>query len=158
MTVYAKVEMIGGPVLAYPYTFRLLRKDNPNVSFPRNPTDARLADWGVVAVTGSPKPLPTNTEDPVEVTPVWSGLELVQTWAMTPVSPEEASQRQKAQRNVDERAEISADAFVAQFIGMTPDEVDVYLDANTKNVAEMRVFIKRLARMVLLLARREFED
>jgi hypothetical protein len=39
-----------GVVEKYPYSIGLLRKDNPNTSFPKKPSDAVLADHGVYPV------------------------------------------------------------------------------------------------------------
>jgi hypothetical protein len=36
-----------GAVEKYPYSIGALRKDNPNVSFPKNPSAETLAEWGV---------------------------------------------------------------------------------------------------------------
>jgi hypothetical protein len=34
----------------YPYTIDLLRKDNPQTSFPENPTKELLSEWNVYAI------------------------------------------------------------------------------------------------------------
>ena len=39
-----------GEVEKYPYSIGLLRKDNPNTSFPKTPKDAILVDYGVYPV------------------------------------------------------------------------------------------------------------
>lgn len=39
-----------GQVEKYPYSIGLLQKDNPNTSFPKNPSDATLAGYGVYPV------------------------------------------------------------------------------------------------------------
>jgi len=39
-----------GVVEKYPYSIGLLRKDNPSTSFPKKPSDAVLADYGVYPV------------------------------------------------------------------------------------------------------------
>ena len=39
-----------GQVEKYPYSIGLLRKDNPNTSFPKKPSDATLAEYGVYPV------------------------------------------------------------------------------------------------------------
>ena len=39
-----------GQVEKYPYSIGLLRKDNPDTSFPKNPSDDTLADFGVYPV------------------------------------------------------------------------------------------------------------
>lgn len=50
------VKANNGVAEIYPYSIGLLRKDNPNTSFPKNPSDELLAEWGVfhVAVVEDP--------------------------------------------------------------------------------------------------------
>jgi hypothetical protein len=38
------------------YSLGMLRRDNPNTSFPKNPTDALLAEWGVYPYTVPERP------------------------------------------------------------------------------------------------------
>lgn len=56
------------------------------------------------------------------------------------------------------RNAIKIDAFVQSFIAMTPAEVDAYVQANVNNLADAKSLLKKLSVMVLLLARREFQD
>jgi hypothetical protein len=49
---YVKIEN-GVPTL---YTFNQLKQDNPNVSFPREPSASILADYGVYILQDDPKP------------------------------------------------------------------------------------------------------
>ena len=51
-----------------------------------------------------------------------------------------------------------ADAFVQQFVEMTPAEVAAWFDANVTDLASARTAMKRMALMLLLLAKREFRD
>jgi hypothetical protein len=50
------VKTTNDVVEIYPYSIGLLRKDNPNTSFPKTPTDELLADWGVFPVTVAADP------------------------------------------------------------------------------------------------------
>ncbi len=52
--MYAKIN--GGTVEKFPYTFGDLRKDNPNVSFPKNITSGIMQKYGMVGVLEGPKP------------------------------------------------------------------------------------------------------
>ena len=52
--MYAKIN--GGTVVKFPYTFGDLRKDNPNVSFPKNITQGVMQKYGMVGVLEGPKP------------------------------------------------------------------------------------------------------
>jgi hypothetical protein len=55
--MYAKIN--SGTVVKFPYTFGDLRKDNPNVSFPKNITQGIMQKYGMVGVLEGPKPTPT---------------------------------------------------------------------------------------------------
>lgn len=45
------VKVTNGAVDQYPYTVGDLRRDNPNTSFPKRPSDDLLASWGLYPVT-----------------------------------------------------------------------------------------------------------
>ena len=49
-------------VETFPYSLGLLRKDNPNTSFPKNPSDSLLAEWDVYPVTVGDKPTHVSYE------------------------------------------------------------------------------------------------
>ena len=55
--MYAKIN--GGTVVKFPYTFGDLRKEHPNVSFPKNITQGVMQKYGMVGVLEGPKPTPT---------------------------------------------------------------------------------------------------
>lgn len=55
--MYAKIN--GGTVEKFPYTFGDLRKEHPNVSFPKNITQGIMQKYGMVGVLEGPKPTPT---------------------------------------------------------------------------------------------------
>ena len=82
----------------YPYTIGQLRRDNPNTSFPRNPSSETLAHFGVYPVTRKDRPehddiTQTVTEDqPKFVSGKWQ-----QAWTVSDASAEQVEQR-KAQR------------------------------------------------------------
>lgn len=52
--MYAKIN--GGTVTKFPYTFGDLRKDHPNVSFPKNITQGVMQKYGMVGVLEGPQP------------------------------------------------------------------------------------------------------
>ena len=52
--MYAKIS--GNTVTQFPYTFGDLRRNNPNVSFPKQPSDALLASYGVYPVVQGDRP------------------------------------------------------------------------------------------------------
>lgn len=55
------------------------------------------------------------------------------------------------------RAELKQDAFVQQFIAMTPADVRTYVDANVTDLASAKVLLRRMAVMLLLLAKAEYK-
>ena len=55
--MYAKIN--GGTVVKFPYTFGDLRKDHPNVSFPKNITAGIMQKYSMVGVLEGPKPSTT---------------------------------------------------------------------------------------------------
>jgi len=64
------VKVTGSTVEQYPYSLGLLRKDNPNTSFPKKPSVSDMAAFGAYPVT--------------EVTPsLGDGQKLVKTWTPT---------------------------------------------------------------------------
>lgn len=64
------VKATGNTVEQYPYSVGLLRKDNPNTSFPKKPSASDMAAFGVHPVT--------------EASPtVGDGQKLVKTWTPT---------------------------------------------------------------------------
>ena len=46
--MYVKIN--NGVIEHYPYSVERLRSDNPNVSFPKEPSDELLSEWGVFPV------------------------------------------------------------------------------------------------------------
>lgn len=79
MTAYVRAD--GATIVAYPYSFALLRADHPNVSFPREPTPELLAEYGVFPVAASTPPAEEGKR-PEETTPVFLKGEWVQGWVM----------------------------------------------------------------------------
>jgi hypothetical protein len=87
-----------GTAETYPYSIGQLRKDNPQVSFPKNPTDALLASYNVFPVTATERPsYDPITQNLTEGAPalfdgVWARI-----WAVIEATPEEVAQRQADQ-------------------------------------------------------------
>lgn len=92
-------------VETFPYSIGALRRDNPNTSFPRNPSDTVLASWNVFPVVDRPAPpFDPATENCNQVYPTLENGEWIMTWQVTPASAEEI-----AQRFADKSAEVRAD-------------------------------------------------
>jgi hypothetical protein len=87
-------------VETYPYSIGALRRDNPNTSYPRNPSDAVLASWNVFPVTDEPTPAYNPaTQNCNQVNPTLIDGKWVMTWAVTPATPEEIAERTSAKES-----------------------------------------------------------
>jgi len=76
--------------VATEYSLNELRKDNPNVSFPKVPTEETLAEYGVHPVSELPRPKADVVEKGpiVNINGAW-----VQTWAERPYTDAEKRSR-----------------------------------------------------------------
>ena len=73
------------------YTIGQLRRDNPQVSFPKKISDATLAEYDVYPLVENAKPsYDPTTEKVVEGTPVRQGNRYIQMWSVFPATPEES--------------------------------------------------------------------
>ena len=80
----------------YPYTLGNLRKDKPNVSFPKNPSDDQLAPFNVFRVERTDQPsFNEATQRCQEVNPVFQGGKWIQTWSVVSIPAAEQEQRTK---------------------------------------------------------------
>jgi hypothetical protein len=87
-----------GTAETYPYSIGQLRKDNPQVSVPKNPTDALLASYDVFPVTSAERPVyDPITQNLTEAAPTLADGVWTQVWAVTGATPEEIAQRQTDQ-------------------------------------------------------------
>ena len=143
-----------GTVETYPYTYAMLRKAHSQTSFPRDPGDW-MVEWGVYPVTPTERPAYDLNFDIVEGTPINIGGVWTQVWEQVPASPEKIAARQQEAADEAAREEVKIDAFVQNFLAFTPASLDAYIDANIANLAQMRTLVKRLAKMLLILARNE---
>jgi hypothetical protein len=81
----------------FPYSIGNLRRDNPNVSFPRNPSDTLLASYDVFpVVTQAPPEHDPVTQNLNQATPTLVDGQWLQTWEVTDASAEEITERQRA--------------------------------------------------------------
>lgn len=94
MHIYAPNETVE----KYPYSIGQLRKDNPQVSFPKTPTDALLASYNVFPVARTERPVyDPITQNMTEGTPALVEGVWTQVWVVTDATAEEVEQR-KAQQ------------------------------------------------------------
>jgi len=84
-------------VKTFPYLISDLRRDNPNVSYPLNPSDTVLASWDVFPVIDKPTPdYNPATQNCNQVNPTLIEGKWVMTWAVTPATPEQITERTSA--------------------------------------------------------------
>ena len=88
--------IVDGVVHKYPYTIGMLRKDNPNTSFPKRPDNELLAQWGMQVVAKTDRPDVDYKKNVSEGTPVLVGDQWTQVWNVTDATAEEIAER-KAQ-------------------------------------------------------------
>ena len=114
--IHAKV--IDGAISAYPYSFGNLRKDNSNVSFPKDFFERgnELADFNVVKIVATDKPSKKGWVS-VEETPSFSGGVWSQNWKLV---PKDASDVTIAE--VEETDKPVQDGYTAE--ESTPELVD----------------------------------
>ena len=90
--MYAKIS--NGAVDQYPYTVGDLRRDNPNTSFPKRPSDELLAEWGVYPVSFQDDPSfdDRTQKASTETTPVLVDNSWVIQWSVTNKTADEISE------------------------------------------------------------------
>jgi hypothetical protein len=82
-----------GRVEKYPYSFQQLRADNPQVSFPADPSDEALAEWGIVPVLPLEAPEGYPTKNVEEGIPEPQNGKYYQTWLVTDATAEQVAAR-----------------------------------------------------------------
>ena len=81
-------------VETFPYSIGDLRRDNPNTSFPRNPSNDVLADWNVFPVIDRPAPEhDPATQNCTQINPTLEDGEWVMTWQVSDASTDEIATR-----------------------------------------------------------------
>lgn len=83
-------------VLKHPYSVAELRADNPQVSFPAEPPDALLAEFGVFPCVEIGKPTISYTQNVAKIFNQVNGV-WTQDWGTTDASPEEIAERTRQQ-------------------------------------------------------------
>jgi len=81
------------------YTIGQLRRDNPQVSFPKNIPDATLAEYDVYPLTATERPsYDPITQNLTEGTPALIKGVWTQVWEISEATPEEIGERKAEQR------------------------------------------------------------
>lgn len=82
------------------YSIGQLRRDNPNVSFPKNPPDSLLAEWDVYPLVESERPDYDNLSQKIsESSPILSDGKWTQQWVVENLPQEDAENRVRSRRN-----------------------------------------------------------
>lgn len=89
------VKATNGAIVQYPYSVGLLRRDNPNTSFPKTISDEVLAEFGVYEVKSPPAPDHDPETHFVEYAPVptFVGGAWVYAPSVRPLSAEQIAER-----------------------------------------------------------------
>jgi len=125
-------------VETFPYSIGNLRRDNPNTSFPRNPSDELLAEWNVFPVVKQDPPtFDAATQDLNETNPTLSSNQWLQTWSVTAASSDEI-----AQRTTDKQADVRAQRN--QLIAETDWVVVMAKETGTNIPAAMKTYRQAL--------------
>lgn len=153
MTRY--VHAPNGVVSAYPFTYAMLTAANPDTSFPREPGEW-LTDYDIYEVDETERPANTLTTDFVEGTPELVNGVWTQVWDEVPASAGEIARRAEEAAQADELDVAKLDAWIVQFLAMTPSGAQDFVNANSGTLAALRTNVARLAYAVRVLVRREF--
>lgn len=81
-----------GAIAAYPYSVAQLRRDNPQVSFPVQPSDDLLAGFNVFPVLPADRPIVDHTQRVSEAAPVYVNGTWQQAWVVTDLSEAELAE------------------------------------------------------------------
>jgi hypothetical protein len=89
------VKATNGKIVQYPYSVGLLRRDNPNTSFPKTISDEVLAEYGVYEVKSPPAPDHDPETHFVEYAPVPTFVDGAWVYApsVRPLSAEQIAER-----------------------------------------------------------------
>lgn len=140
------------------FTAKMLRGAYPNISFPRNPPDEVLAQYGVFPVTFMPDPpYDEATEQlvpgtPVEVNGVWQ-----QTAVVEALSPEVVAEKAADADAVADRTALKQDAQVMALLKARPAQIDSYIENNVSNLTEAKEVLKIIARAVAVVGYETFK-
>lgn len=121
---YALIE--NSNIKQYPYTVTDLRRDNPNTSFPREPSNQSLAEWGMVSIIETPQPdYSPATHSISRGTPILIDAKWTEVWVVEDASTEEITQRAEDQANAlrSDRNQCLSDCDWTQLADAPVDKV-----------------------------------
>lgn len=85
-----------GNIKRFPYTLTDLRRDNPDISFPKNLEAANLSSFGLHPAAGDPPSFDANAEELVEQDPVLVDGQWQRQWSVVPLSSEQMLERSRS--------------------------------------------------------------
>jgi hypothetical protein len=91
--------IVNDEVVKYPYSYGELKKDNPNVSFPKEPNDDLFLDWNVFKIKRTDYPVVDYTKNVKEETPQKINNVWTQVWDVFNASEDEIEQRTEEESN-----------------------------------------------------------
>lgn len=116
--------------ITYPYSVRQLRRDNPQVSFPRDIPNERLVDWGVCPVAKvEPPEYDEETHVREEGLPVQIGGIWTQVWNVRSLTTEELKSR--VPQSITKR-QARQELIEAGLIGAVESAINAISDATQK--------------------------
>lgn len=89
-----QAKITNGVVEKYPYSFQQLRNDNPDVSYPSQPSKEVLEAWSVYDVAAAQPQYDQATHRVEEATPTLVDGAWTQTWNIILLTEEELAQRE----------------------------------------------------------------
>ena len=143
--MYALIE--NGAVVKYPYTVTDLRKDNPNTSFVKNPSDESLEGFGMYVVYNTTPPEYTPLQYLEEGTPVFNDNQWQQVWIVVDKTPEQIAQEEAAAKAANKsQAEslLQQTDWTATVDISNPEYSDPYL-ANQAEFLAYRSAVRKIA-------------
>lgn len=107
------VKAVNDVIEKYPYSFGDLQAENPNTSFPEDPSDALLAEWDVYPVAPVAVPSYDAINQSVEQgAPVKVSGQWTQTWVVRPATAQEIADRTQAlQSSIVAQTQSRLDTF-----------------------------------------------
>lgn len=145
-----------GQLLAADYSFSKLRQDNPDISFPREMSDERLAEFGVVALASTDKP---DVGDSIELDSVEDTPKLVdgvwtQAWKYVTVDAGVLAAREAKASNEAASDEVKGGAFYLAVKNMTPVQVINHVNMQITDLETAKAIIGQLAALMVVLMKR----
>lgn len=107
----------------YPYNPTRLRVENPNISFPEQMPDERLAEWGVFPVIPQTRPEVPYTKVLEEITPIQINNNWTQQWLLRDYTNQEVETLANTIR--DERNRLLQESDWTQ-VGDTPVDKTIW--------------------------------